>query len=175
MADILAIGVILTALGLAYPALLSALQLFFPARVDLARARLESRPWRCLWSGLGLAILVGFPAGLLAAAPAGLFKFLGWALISLALAAAALGAAALAQILEARLAANPSAQPGPRWIRGAFLLELAAIFPIIGWFLFIPITTLAAFGAAVPAILGKAPHPQAALEPASAPAPAAQS
>lgn len=170
MADVLAIAVILTALGLAYPALIGALSLLLPAKVDKARARLETHPGRCFWNGMGLGLLVGLPAALLAASPAGLLKFIGWALLSLALATAALGAAALAQILDARIL-SAGRSPVPAWMRGAVLIELAAAFPIIGWFLFFPVTTLAAFGAALPVLLSRQPKPAPTAAPSGGPAP----
>jgi hypothetical protein len=174
MADVLAIAVILTALGLAYPALIGALRLFFPERIERIHARLEARPVRCFWIGLGLGLLVGIPAALLAASPAGFFKFIGWALISLSLGASALGAAALAQILDGRLLAA-GRSPAPSWMRGAVLIELAAAFPIIGWFLVFPISTLAAFGAALPVLLGRMEKSTASAGPETAPLSAARS
>jgi hypothetical protein len=173
MADILAIVLVLAALGLAYPALLTALRLIFFNKVEKTRANLEAHPWRCLWTGLGLGLLTGLPAFLLIAAPLGLFKFMGWSLVSLILAVATLGGAGLAQILEERAAALASGwKPGLPGLRGAVLLELAAAFPLIGWFLFLPLTTLAGLGAAVPALFRGAPS--AALAASGDPRPVIQ-
>jgi hypothetical protein len=44
-------------------------------------------------------------------------------------------------------------------VRGAVALELAAVFPLIGWFVFIPVTFIMALGAFLFALVGWMPRP----------------
>ena len=96
MADIFAIFGILLTLGILFPGMLTAWWLLFPATVERSRLRLERTPWRCLWLGLGLAILAGTPIAILLALPSGVTKFMGGSLLFILLALAGLGAAGMA-------------------------------------------------------------------------------
>jgi hypothetical protein len=53
-----------------------------------------------------------------------------------------------------------SLSPSGAFIRGAVALELAAIFPIVGWFLVIPFVLLAGFGAGLFGLLRWLPRPR---------------
>ncbi len=55
-----------------------------------------------------------------------------------------------------------SVSPAGAFVRGAVALELAAVFPIVGWFLVIPGVLLAGYGAGVFAILRWLPRPRLA-------------
>jgi len=155
MADVYAVFGTLLALGIAFPGMLTAWWLVFPRLVARASQCLDRSPWACLGIGIGLALVVGFFAGILAATPLGLFKFFGLLLTALALGLASVGAAGVAALLAGRLAERSEARLAPFtcFLRGALALELAAAFPIIGWLLTIPVVTLASLGAAARALL----------------------
>jgi hypothetical protein len=168
MADISAIFGLLLALGLAFPGLLAAVWLLFPATVELARLRLERTPWRCFWLGGVLTAGLSLPITVLLALPSGAAKFAGAALITLALTGATLGAAGLAAKMGAHLAArSPALSPAGAFLRGAVALELAAFFPIMGWFIVIPLAVVVALGATAFALLKWMPRTQPVTTPAA--------
>lgn len=155
MSDVISIFGILLIIGLAFPALLTAVWLTLPAAVDRARQRVESTPKRCFMMGLFNLVMVGIPAAGLLDAPSAVSKAMGWGLLFLALALATIGAAGIAAWLSQRLnersSGHMSALSG--FISGAVALELAAIFPLIGWLTVLPIALITAMGATVFAVL----------------------
>jgi hypothetical protein len=150
MSDILAVFGILFLLGTAYPGLLLFCWLLFPTLTERARQRIAAHPQRSFWTGLGLAVVLLIPTLVLLSLPSGMMQGLGWIIILLELAFSGLGAAGLAREIGSRLAAQSSGAltPAGSFLRGAVALELAAIFPLIGWLVVFPAATLASFGAA---------------------------
>ena len=114
MANITAVFGILFTLGVAFPGLLTAWWLLFPATVERARLRLDRTPWRCFWLGGVLTAILSVPIGVLLALPFGPAKFTGWVLVAIALAFSALGAAGLASKMGDRLAARANAASPPQ-------------------------------------------------------------
>lgn len=174
MADISAIFGILLSLGLAFPGLLTAYWLLFPATVERARRRLDQTPWQCFWLGGVLTAGLSLPITVLLALPSGAAKFAGAALITLAFAGAAVGAAGLAAKMGAHLAErSPGLAPASAFVRGALALELAAVFPLLGWFILVPLAIVTALGATAFALLNWMPRVQPARVAGEAPAPLA--
>ena len=93
--------------------------------------------------------------------PWGGFRAIGIAGMLLLLAVASLGAAGLAAMMGQRLQSLGlnSSQVGAT-VRGAIALELAAVFPLVGWFFVIPLTFITTLGAAVFSLLGWLPRSQ---------------
>lgn len=154
----------LLSLGLALPGLLVGWTLVCPAAVERARGRLERTPWRCC--GLGLVGLVGAGLPILIALniKAGPAQFVGWLGLVALLTVASLGAAGLAALMGERLrAAGLAASPAGATLRAAIVLELALVFPIVGWFMLLPLTVICALGAAILAL------PRLAVRPAVPP------
>jgi hypothetical protein len=147
MADISAIFGSLLIFGIAFPGLLTAWWLLFPATVERARTRLDQTPWRCFGFGGILTAAVIIPTVILLILPFGPAKFFGWTLIVLTLAISSLGAAGIAAKMSARLGEKSSAGPAAAFVRGAIALELAVFFPVLGWFLVFPLTIVTALGA----------------------------
>jgi len=164
MANLSAVFGTLLLLGIAFPGLLSAGWLLFPATVERARLRIERTPWRCFWLGGVMTAILLIPIVILLALPFGPAKFAGFAAIFISLAVASLGAAGLAAKMADRLMSHSSGtlSSAGAFVRGAVALELAAIFPVIGWFIFIPLTLVTALGATVFALLHWVPAPQRA-------------
>ncbi len=155
MADVSAIFGILLTLGIVFPGLLTAWWLLFPATVERARLRLDHSPWSCFWLGGVITAVLVVPVVILLALPIGPAKLAGWGLIFLTLTFASLGAAGLAAKMALRLQArgeNTVVSPGA-FVRAAIALELAAAFPVIGWFVLIPLAIVTALGATVFALL----------------------
>lgn len=160
MADISAIFGILLTLGLVFPGLLTTVWLLFPATVERARLRLAHTPWQCFWLGGVLTALISLPVAVLLALSIGPAQFLGYSLIGLALAFSALGAAGLAAKMGDHLARQSAGlSPAGAFVRGAVALELAAFFPVIGWFILVPLAIVLSLGAAAFALLHWMPRP----------------
>ncbi len=155
MADVYAVFGTLLALGIAFPGMLTAWKLLFPNVIDRAEQRVAAAPWRSFWAGAGLTFLISLPIAILLGLPFGPVKFLGFVLLMLALAFASLGAAGITASMARRL--NRGVQDEPTspaaFVRAAVALELAAAFPLIGWFIVIPVAILVSFGAAFFAVL----------------------
>jgi len=171
MADVYAAFGTLLALGIAFPGLLTGAWLLFPGMVGRARMRATATPLRSLFLGIGAALLTAIPVSILGSVPLGLFK-LAAALVAFgALGLATIGAAGIAAEMGDRLrSSGPSSMsPSGAFVRGAIALELAAIFPLVGWFLMIPGTLLVGYGAGVFALLRWMPRPAFAprVEPAA--------
>ena len=103
MADISAIFFILLILGVAFPAMLTAWWLLFPALITRAQARVENTPMQSFWLGLVIVIAVTVPVVILLALPFGPAKFIGWILLAASFALSSIGSAGIAAHLGARL------------------------------------------------------------------------
>ena len=167
MSDMLAIILILVLLGCAYPALLATLRVLFPRPVAFNQARIEQQTWRCFWSGLLAAVAIALPAVILINLPLGLLKFLGWLLLALGLGLSVFGAAGLAGLMASRMQVSQNREPAEfgTFVRAAVMIELAAIFPLLGWLVFFPISLLISLGAAMLTWLRGAPAPEKASRP----------
>ena len=171
MADVYAVFGTLLALGIAFPGMLIAWWLLFPATVGRARQQVSAAPWRCFGLGAGVIVLVSLPVVILMALPSGPARFIGFILIFVTLAFGSLGAAGVSAEMGARLnerAGGSHSQAGA-FVRAAVALELAAAFPVIGWFMVIPLTIITAVGAAAWSILPRRPTAGADLPGETAP------
>jgi hypothetical protein len=156
MADVYAVFGTLLALGIAFPGMLAAYWLLFPTQVETAGQRLTKKPGKTFLVGLAAAIAVAIPITLLFVIGMPFTNFLGALCLVIILAIAAIGAAGIVLKMAGRLEDIIGAEkPMRNFIGGAVALELAVIFPIIGWFLIIPVTLITSLGAAVWSLLGK--------------------
>lgn len=161
MADISAIFFVLLILAIAFPAMLTAWWLLFPAIISRAQTRVDKTPWATFWMGLVILIAVGIPVAILLALPFGPAKFIGWLLLAAALAFSSIGSAGIAAHLGARLTHHSGLSPLNGFIRGAVILELTAFFPVLGWFFIWPLALIMAFGATGFAFLNWMPREKA--------------
>jgi hypothetical protein len=161
MADVYAVFGTLLALGIAFPGLLSGAWLLFPDQVGRARVRAVATPWRSFFLGVGGVLLVAILVMILNAIPLGITK-LAAALIVFGAFAVRPWAASVAADMGDRLRglSSVSLTPAGAFVRGAVALELAAIFPIVGWFLVIPAMLLLGFGAGLFGLLRWLPRPR---------------
>jgi len=165
----------LLSLGLALPGLLVGWTLVCPAAVERARERLDRTPWRCFWLGVAGLVGAGLPILIALNVKAGPVQFLGWLGLITLLTVTSLGAAGLAALMGARLRAGGlAASPAGATLRAAGVLELALVFPVIGWFMLLPLTIICSLGAATfalprlvvrPAVLPVAPEASHAPHP----------
>ena len=158
MADISAIFFILLLIGIAFPAMLTALWLLFPALISRAQTRVDKTPMQTFWMGVMIVIAVTIPIVILLALPFGPAKFIGWVLLAASLALSSIGSAGIAAHLGKRLADQSSLSPLNGFIRGSVILELATFFPVLGWFFIWPLMLITAFGATGFALLNWKPR-----------------
>jgi hypothetical protein len=158
MADISAIFFILLIVGVAFPAMLTVWWLLFPSVVARSQLRVEKTLTRTFWLGVVIVIVLAIPIIILLALPFGPAKFLGWILLAASLALSSIGSAGIAAHLADRLAGQSHFSALGAFVRGAVLLELAAFFPVIGWFFLWPLILITAFGATGFALLNWMPR-----------------
>ncbi len=158
MADISAIFFILLILGVAFPAMLTAWWLLFPALITRAQARVENTPMQSFWLGLVIVIAVTVPVVILLALPFGPAKFIGWILLAASFALSSIGSAGIAAHLGARLTSQSNLSALNGFIRGSVILEFTAFFPVLGWFFIWPLMLIMAFGATGFALLNWKPR-----------------
>jgi hypothetical protein len=166
MADVYAVFGTLIALGIAYPGLLSAWRMIFPGFVERAQNRILNSAWATFGIGAGVGLPVILFSIFLISIPAPLLRFIGAALAIFALSIASIGAAGLAGAMGARLndlSGGRYSIPGAQ-MRGAVALELAAIFPLIGWLLVFPLGTLTCFGAGLHALISRQEAPETGMD-----------
>lgn len=147
MADMTALFGSLLIFGITFPCMLTAWWLLFPATVERARQRLDATPWRCFWFGGILTAAAVIPIVILLLLPFGPAQFVGWVLIVLVLFISSLGSAGIAAKMGERLGQKSALSPAGAFVRGAIALELAAFFPVIGWFLVFPLLVVTSLGA----------------------------
>lgn len=176
MSDILAVFGILLILGVAYPGLLLMNWLALPTLTGRAREQVARHPVRSFWSGLGFSLLLVLPVVIFLSLPSGLSKGMGWILILGAVSFSSIGAAGLVLELSTRLDMSAPGEPPigkptsklGSFVRAAVVLELASVFPLIGWLVVLPLATLTCFGAAIVAVISRkrtAAAPSPILEP----------
>lgn len=170
MADISAIFGSLLIFGIAFPGLLTAWWLLFPATVERAQTRLDQTPWQCFWFGGILTAAAVIPIVILLILPFGPAQFLGWALMVIVLAVSSLGSAGIAAKMGNRLVETSHASPAAAFVHGAIALELAVFFPLLGWLLVFPLTIVTALGATGFALLRWVPKTTLAKVVESSPA-----
>ena len=160
MADVYAVFGTLLALGIAFPGMLTAFWLLFPRRVALAQTRVTQTPWKSFGMGIGAAVIIAIPITILFLIPFPFSKVMGVVVLLLTLALGGMGAAGIAAAMGVRMAAagRTGLSEAGAFLRAAVALELAAAFPFIGWFLFIPVCILVSLGAVAFALFGWGPQ-----------------
>jgi hypothetical protein len=108
--------------------------------------------------GLVVVVALAIPIVTLLALPFGPAKFLGWILLAASLALSSIGSAGIAAHLADRVAQRSNVTALGAFVRGAVVLELAAFFPVIGWFFLWPLLLITAFGATTFALLNWLPR-----------------
>ena len=131
----------------------------FPSMIARAQTRVEKTLARTFWLGLLILIGLAIPIVVLLALPFGPAKFLGWILLAASLAFSFIGSAGIAAHLGERMKQTGNAySPLNAFLRGAVILELAAFFPVLGWFFLWPLALITSFGATGFALLNWMPR-----------------
>ncbi len=154
------------ALIITWASLLMAVALLMPERTNRAEAVLETSPKRCFVNGL-LCLVIAAVGLRLLQTPAPLIKLAG-AVVLLGLGALlTVGAAALAQLMGRRIGEMSGARTSlGTLVRGSLIYSFALGFPLIGWYLFLPLSTLCALGAGAVAFKPARKHRNAPAMPA---------
>lgn len=174
--DVTTVFAILAALGIVFPGLLLAWFLLIPDMVERSRERVSQTPWKTLLLGLLVLFVVSVPFAILNAM-AGPFQFVAYTVLFVLLTIATIGAAGIAALMGERLRGQGVRATSPgALLRGAVVLEFAVVFPILGWFILLPIVLLVSLGSAGFALLGWTPRQkdrasERATQPALQPAP----
>lgn len=143
-------------------ALVMAVSFLMPARAERAQGVIEQGPWKCLGLGfLTVATLGVASIGLLSAPIPGL-KLLGTMLYLSLLGTASVGMSGLVLIIARRVRAlEPSVSPYIALSRGAAMIVVGGLVPLLGWFLFAPVVLIVSLGAGARALLARSSQPVA--------------
>ena len=130
-----------------------AAQALFPELTDRCRQRIKAAPWKHALIGLAWTIPTAAAGVALLNVPNPLLKFLGATIVLLLILAGLIGSSALAAQIGFGLA-QPSdqTQPWRRVLRGGMVLGLTFVFPLIGWFLILPLSLVIGVGALFPTL-----------------------
>lgn len=153
LADVLAVAAGLAIAGAGFASLSVILSVLLPRAVSRARDQAERRPGRSVAIGALAAVTTAIAAGAFWRAPAPPLHVGAVFTILFALGLGVLGGAGLSAALGLR-AVQGSGPAGVRdLLRGALLLESAALLPLVGWFIVLPASLLLALGAGVATLL----------------------
>lgn len=151
ISDVYAVFGTLLALGIAFPGMLAAFWLLFPATVEKTELRIKFAPWKSFWLGIGAAIGIGLPVVVMFNLPLGGLQFLGFMILLLALGISTFGVAGIALLMGRRIHdySDQGLSTTKSFVLGGIALALAAAFPIVGWFLVIPASLFISFGSSL--------------------------
>lgn len=122
-----------------------------PGTVNGTRLAYTTRPGRITITGLLIGLpLVVLGAALVNGAPHPGLKLLGAGIASLPILLGLVGSAGLSECVGHGLMHGDDAHnPWRRSLRGAVVLALTFLLPVIGWFIVLPLTVFSGFGALV--------------------------
>ena len=160
MADVYTYTFIIIGILLSWPALLLALNFLLPAATTRIQIRMAQSPRRAFLVGLPVTAVFILLITTAIGAGSGLIQGFGYLLVGLLLALWLLGGAGITRLMGQRMGALSNQSELYNLTRGTAVFVLASLCPIIGWFLFLPITTVLVIGAA--ALSWRQPRPQTA-------------
>ncbi len=141
---------------LALPGLMIALNMFFNGMTTRAVTRLSRHNRIAFFVGLLTLIVVGYSASALMAVGS-IFQFIGSILMLLVLTWMFTGLGVIARYIGIRLAHNSqlNSSAARETAIGAFALTLAIAFPLVGWFVVLPLSWILGSGALVMALFNR--------------------
>ncbi|MEO1286449.1 MAG: hypothetical protein AAFV93_01670 [Chloroflexota bacterium] len=149
----------------AYPALLIVLSLFFQKRTQKARIRIEQGLIAPFFVGLVLAI-PSYGLALAMISAGSVLQFLGAVLALLIATWGAIGIAGMAQQFGQRMADLSDGEQSTlkMWLSGGFVITLAIAFPLVGWFIIMPLCSVIGLGAATMSLFTRLPEAKPAID-----------
>ena len=160
MTDVYIVVFTLIGILLSLPALLVALNLLLPNVTSNAATRLAKTPGRSFVLGVPVTMAFILFITIASQVPFGPIRATAFLAAIVGMGLGTVGAAGMARMLGERI--SPLSGPASNLknlIRGSVVYELACLFPIVGWFLFIPLAGVTVMGAAVFGLLGWLPRP----------------
>lgn len=143
--------------------------LMLPNPVERARQRIVRKPYASFFVGLafwGASVALG--VNLIKIPGAG--SLIGYAVMAPMFAASVVGGGALSRIIGERIKKYQRNESGiTALIGGAFITTLAGLLPVIGWFMFLPLTGFIAIGAGALGVVNKRRVEEEEPAPAAAP------
>jgi hypothetical protein len=138
-------------------ALIMGAALLFQGSAYRAKTAYQTTPYKGLFLGIGVTLLIGVASFLLLAIPLPLVKMAGtMGLLSL-MSLAALGASGVAMVVADRICAlDPGVSRYTAMIRATAIMSIAGVFPVLGWFLVGPVLILASVGYGLKAVFQQA-------------------
>jgi len=156
------IGFVSVAIGMiiAYPALLILLNILFSKTTDRVAIRLEKGMKWSFFAGLIIVVIGSFLVVSLLSAGS-VLQLIGFILYLVLSFIGTIGNAALAKLFGARLSEMSEKKPSTlkELLSGGFVLTLSFAFPLIGWFVVMPIITCIAVGAMTLNLFRRSPRP----------------
>jgi hypothetical protein len=152
MGDVFAVVATLFGVCLSAWAILLVAGLLFPGKAASAKRCVEGSPWLCFGLGLALAAFLVFSVAV-AANPNPGVKLFGTVLYLATLSLGIVGGSGLSQLVGERIVPMDSGvSPFRAMGRGAGLLVVGGLLPLVGWFVFAPVTLIVAMGAGLRAL-----------------------
>ncbi|MFN3650316.1 MAG: hypothetical protein ACK47B_12135 [Armatimonadota bacterium] len=171
MANVLTVVWFVIGFVVTHTAILVWANLMLPNPVERARERVERRPYLCGFVGLGIFALFFTLAVALLSSQVGGLQLLGWIVLSPMLVSAVIGGAGIARQLAARIRRTTGQERSiAALVGGALCTALPGWLPVVGWFIYFPVTAAISIGAGAMAIARRQPR----TAPAAQPAPAAE-
>lgn len=128
----------------------------FPRRAEVAQRRVSDRPWFSIIIGLIVWLLVGTVAIAFIGAVPPLLKIFGFALLMLLIGLTSVGLAGLAQFIGARMRKmDLQMNEWQSTSKGATVIVLSTLLPLVGWFAIIPLLLSVGMGAGLSAVFHK--------------------
>ncbi len=151
--DVFSVVSLIFAICISTWALLLGSALLFRQRTDIAQQTIENRPWKSFFVGFALLLVVGTLGMGMVANPNPAVKLLGTFIVLGLLSIAAIGAAGLSQLIGARMQPMDPSLSAYRAIgRGAMIVVVAGLLPLVGWWVFTPIVLSVSLGAGLSAL-----------------------
>lgn len=146
--DVLGFAGAIGGISLSLWVLLIGVALLFEAKASAAQRVLENEAGKAFGIGVVVLLPLGALSIVLMNLPNGAAKFLGFALFIALLAVSLLGGSGMALLMAERTGARDERISSLTALaRGAGMMSLAWIFPILGWFVVAPASVIAGFGA----------------------------
>lgn len=159
LADVTAIALSIIGFLLSLQGLWLLCRAIWPKRVRQAAQRCQTSRIASLLVGIPMTVVILGLAGAIARRGGTPGHVLGWTIGSIFLLYAGTGMSGFATFVGERLA-SPYDALRPWWatVRGGAAVELAALFPVIGWFVLLPVVMMLGVGAVTLSFFGNSPR-----------------
>ena len=151
--DMLVVLTIVISIAISVWALMVGMALLFSKKAQMARDSFEEAPWRAFVIGLFAGGATAFLGIAFTVSPNPLAKLVGWGIISLFAAVAAIGAGGLGLLVSDRISRiEPGMSPFGALMKGSAFVVAGGMLPVFGWFAYAPVVAIISFGAGVQAV-----------------------